>query len=345
MKTKLLLLAMLAGCFTACQDENQPGENNLPTSENGARIVIDGENVIDKPDCRSTDEIVYFEGGYATGAGLYNRDDYPIVEAHPNDGYEVDYFYGGPEDEPKKYDYAKNSTTAFRVPLDGKDHYFHCGFKKAEKKTLTLLAEPAEGGSVSGAGEYYAGKPINITATPNEGYEFTGWKLENGDATIENTGSSTTTVTLNSSNSTITAGFRKQTPVNLIRFTYQEPKDDCISRLPRLTQYLELGIRRAGSDHVEPLDGIEWESLTSEDEIVYKFTSIDGFDFDIELPYTFHLQMSGDKDMVGRFVVSENIYLSERSDAEYLLEWQRVCTGEEPSIQDGNFYWTLFATE
>jgi len=41
--------------------------------------------------------------------------------------------------------------------------------------TLTLVAEPSEGGKVSGAGSYRAGSRVNISATANEGYKFMGW--------------------------------------------------------------------------------------------------------------------------------------------------------------------------
>lgn len=41
--------------------------------------------------------------------------------------------------------------------------------------TLTLLADPAEGGVVAGGGIYEAGKMVSINATPNDGYEFIGW--------------------------------------------------------------------------------------------------------------------------------------------------------------------------
>ncbi|MEG0702837.1 MAG: InlB B-repeat-containing protein, partial [Christensenella sp.] len=41
--------------------------------------------------------------------------------------------------------------------------------------TLTVTAEPSEGGSVSGGGSYIFGATANLTATPNAGYVFMGW--------------------------------------------------------------------------------------------------------------------------------------------------------------------------
>lgn len=45
--------------------------------------------------------------------------------------------------------------------------------------TIITEALPAEGGSVSGDGTYQPGDPITVTALPNPGYAFNGWK-ENG---------------------------------------------------------------------------------------------------------------------------------------------------------------------
>ncbi len=40
---------------------------------------------------------------------------------------------------------------------------------------VTLTAEPEEGGTVTGGGEYEEGKNADILATPAEGYTFVGW--------------------------------------------------------------------------------------------------------------------------------------------------------------------------
>lgn len=216
-KVKFLLLAALTAMFVGCQSDEvleQDSGNDRPTPTGDTRITIEGEGMKDVT-TRSSDGRVDFTGGYATGAGLYDGRKHVWVEAHPDAGYEVSYFYGGPSSEPKKYDYVQSGTSVFDVDLSGQDHTFHCGFKE-KKRNLTVNA--GSGGSVSpsGTNSYQVENAINITATPNTGYKFSGWIVTEGDATIANSGNSSTTATLHSSNSTITAKFeRNAMPINL----------------------------------------------------------------------------------------------------------------------------------
>ena len=54
---------------------------------------------------------------------------------------------------------------------------------------ITVSANPAEGGTVSGGGTYAYDKPVTVTATPNAGYVFEGWygtyKKNNGETVTE----------------------------------------------------------------------------------------------------------------------------------------------------------------
>lgn len=70
------------------------------------------------------------------------------------------------------------------------------------KKTLTLVANPRGGGSVTGGGKYEAGTEVTITATPSENYTFKRWS--------DNDTSASRTITVNS-NQTLTAYFEKVT--------------------------------------------------------------------------------------------------------------------------------------
>lgn len=208
MKVKfLLLVAVLTTIFTSCQNTDEPKEISKPGTNGNYRIEIVG-NQADQQASRSSGTI-QFEGGTASGAGLYDSKDYANVSATPDDGYEIDYFYGGPESEPKKYDYAESGASIFDVDIDGQDHLFHVGFKKKER-TLTINA--GAGGTATGSGTYQCDTPITIKATPESGYEFAGWVIDQGDVTIADKSNANTTATLNSLNSTITALFDKVIP-------------------------------------------------------------------------------------------------------------------------------------
>ena len=75
--------------------------------------------------------------------------------------------------------------------------------------TVTLDAEPSEGGSVSGGGEVAGGTAVTVTATANEGYTFSGWQ-ENG-STVSIAASYTFTATADRS---LVALFEKEEPDN-----------------------------------------------------------------------------------------------------------------------------------
>lgn len=203
MKVKfLLLVAVLTTIFTSCQNTDEPKEISKPGANGNYRIEIVGKQA-EQQASRSSGTI-QFEGGTASGAGLYNSKDKANVSATPDDGYEIDYFYGGPESEPKKYDYANSGASIFDVDIDGQDHLFHVGFKE-KKRTLTVNA--GAGGTATGSGTYQCDTPITIKATPESGYEFAGWVIDQGDVTIADKSNANTTATLNSLNSTITAKF------------------------------------------------------------------------------------------------------------------------------------------
>lgn len=203
MKVKfLLLVAVLTTIFTSCQNTDEPKEISKPGANGNYRIEIVGKQA-EQQASRSSGTI-QFEGGTASGAGLYNSKDKANVSATPDDGYEIDYFYGGPESEPKKYDNANSGASIFDVDIDGQDHLFHVGFKE-KKRTLTVNA--GAGGTATGSGTYQCDTPITIKATPESGYEFAGWVIDQGDVTIADKSNANTTATLNSLNSTITAKF------------------------------------------------------------------------------------------------------------------------------------------
>ena len=72
--------------------------------------------------------------------------------------------------------------------------------------TITATANPTEGGTVSGAGEYYGNADCTLTATANHGYAFDNWTLGNTVASTESTYTFTVT-----GDATYTANFHALT--------------------------------------------------------------------------------------------------------------------------------------
>ena len=50
---------------------------------------------------------------------------------------------------------------------------------------LTVIADPPEGGTVSGGGNYAAGTQVNLRATANTNFQFVNWTLNGEEISIE----------------------------------------------------------------------------------------------------------------------------------------------------------------
>lgn len=115
-------------------------------------------------------------GGTVTGGGKYNQDDPCTLTAKANTGYT---FVNWTE---------KGNSISVRETCkltDKRDRTLVANFEKQEPKvekkyTITVTAEPSEGGTVKGGGVSLKDSDnCKVTATPNQGYTFVGWK-ENG---------------------------------------------------------------------------------------------------------------------------------------------------------------------
>ena len=78
--------------------------------------------------------------------------------------------------------------------------------------TITVSANPTEGGTVTGGGTYQQGQSCTVTATANAGYTFTNW-TENGNVVSSN---ASYTFTVNA-NRNLVANFEQQIPSYNIR--------------------------------------------------------------------------------------------------------------------------------
>jgi hypothetical protein len=127
------------------------------------------------------------EGGtVSTEGGTFDEGTEVTVTATPDEGYEFVRWEGS--------DSTENSLT---ITLDSNES-LNAVFELIPLYNLTVLS--SEGGTVStSGGEYTEGTEIEIIATPNEGFSFTGWEG------IEESSSSVTVSV--SSNATVTAIF------------------------------------------------------------------------------------------------------------------------------------------
>lgn len=85
--------------------------------------------------------------------------------------------------------------------------------------TVKLSADPADGGTVTGGGTYAAGTKVTISATANDGYEFTKWSDNNTNASRE--------IILNSSLN-LTAYFSK-----IYTLSYDKSHSDAVGTVPK----------------------------------------------------------------------------------------------------------------
>ena len=115
------------------------------------------------------------EGGNVSGGGNFTYGQTCTLTATPSTGYT---FYGWVKDgtvvsSNPSYSFTVTSSGNY-VALFGIAHY-----------TLTVLAEPADGGTVHGGGNYQYGQIATLRATANVGYSFVNW-TKNGVAFSSN---------------------------------------------------------------------------------------------------------------------------------------------------------------
>ena len=104
-------------------------------------------------------------GGTVTGAGTYSHGANVTLTAMANEGYTFTNWTKSGEEV------STQSTYSFAAAAAG-DYVANFTLNSYE---ITVSADPTEGGTVSGAGNYNHGADVTLTATANEGYTFVNW--------------------------------------------------------------------------------------------------------------------------------------------------------------------------
>ena len=135
-------------------------------------------------------------GGTVTGSGTYTYGQSCTLTATAATGYAfVNWTKNGQQ-------VSTNASYTFTVT----ESATYVANFQVQSYTITTIANPAEGGNITGGGTYNYGQSCTLTATASEGYDFVSW-TEN-DVVISNEDTYTFTVT---DNRTLTANFELMT--------------------------------------------------------------------------------------------------------------------------------------
>ena len=111
-------------------------------------------------------------GTVSTEGGTYDEGTEVTISATANEGYRFTGWEGN-----------SSTSDSLTITLNSNQTY-QALFELIPIYTLTVTT--SEGGTVSSeGGEYEEGTEVELTATPNEGYEFDGWEgIESNESTI-----------------------------------------------------------------------------------------------------------------------------------------------------------------
>ena len=104
-------------------------------------------------------------GGTVTGAGRYEEGAQVTLTATPATGYSF-------------INWTKDNTTVSSnttISFNATENAAYVAHFSRNSYMIQASANPTEGGTVTGAGSYYEGTPVNLVATANTGYTFINW--------------------------------------------------------------------------------------------------------------------------------------------------------------------------
>lgn len=112
-------------------------------------------------------------GGVASGGGTVNEGDSVTVTASPAEGYVFSGWREGTDIVSTQAIYT------FQASADRSLTAVFAVIIPTYTISVSVGADQADWGTVSGGGQYQEGQQVTVTAAPNEGYQFTAWQ-ENG---------------------------------------------------------------------------------------------------------------------------------------------------------------------
>jgi surface protein len=115
------------------------------------------------------------EGGTIAGAGNYNHGANVTLTATPNNGYTFTNWTENGQVVSNNATYQFTATANRSLVANFSMNAYN----------ISATANPEEGGTIAGAGNYNHGANVTLTATPNNGYTFTNW-TENGQVVSNN---------------------------------------------------------------------------------------------------------------------------------------------------------------
>ena len=137
------------------------------------------------------------DGGSVTGSGTYNQGQSCTVTATANAGYTFTNWTEGGNVVSTQASYTFNVTGNRNLVANFQ--------AQPQQYTISVTANPSNGGTVTGGGTFDQGSSCTVTATANNGYTFTNW-TENGNVVSTN---ANYTFTVNG-NRTLVANFTQQ---------------------------------------------------------------------------------------------------------------------------------------
>lgn len=183
------LLRFTLNSFSLTKDENTIftlKEKGVAPTEANCRLYV---AVSDNGAFTMADTVLVL-----TGAQLALKDVAFELNVAKTGAVQVAFFFENPVEHG---DYAFN-LEAYDLSLTG----------VSQEHTLSLTANPAEGGTVTGAGKHLEGSDVTISATPNEGYDFVAWM--NGATQLAT--SATYTFKMPAADASYTAVFKSNKP-------------------------------------------------------------------------------------------------------------------------------------